>query len=93
MVFALIAGALALVGQVPQVEGNMELGLSVAGALNIALFGGLLLEMIRFRALFATDGPVICRLFDWLAKRKRADGKGLRTALCDGVVWPRAEVA
>lgn len=89
VVFALFAGVLALAGQVPQVEGDLELGLSVAGALNIALFGGLLWAMFRFRALFATDGPAICRLFDWLAKRMRADGKGLRIALCNGVVWPR----
>jgi hypothetical protein len=89
VVFALIAGVLALVGQVPQVEGNLQLGLSVAGAINIALFGGLLWVMFRFRRFFATDGPMICRLFDWLAKKMRADGRGLRTSLCDGVVWPR----
>lgn len=89
VVFALFAGVLALVGQVPQVDGNLELGLSVAGALNIALFGGLLWAMFRFRTLFATDGPLMCRLFDWVAKRMRADGRELRTALCDGVIWPR----
>ncbi|MDA3858791.1 MAG: lysylphosphatidylglycerol synthase transmembrane domain-containing protein, partial [Roseovarius sp.] len=89
VVFALFAGVLALAGQVPQVEGNLELGRRVAGALNIALFGGFLWAMFRFRTLFATNGPVICRLFDWVAARMRADGPGLRTALCDGVVWPR----
>ena len=89
VVFALFAGVLALVGQVPQVDGNLVMGLSIAGALNIALFGGLLWAMFRFRALFASDGPIICRLFDWCAKRMRADGRGLRTALCDGVIWPR----
>jgi uncharacterized membrane protein YbhN (UPF0104 family) len=89
VVFALFAGVLALVRQVPQVEGNLELGLSIAGALNIALFGGLLWAMFRFRAFFASDGPIICRLFDWCAKQMRADGRGLRKALCDGVVWPR----
>ncbi len=89
VIFALFAGVLAMSGQVPQVEGNLELGLSVAGALNIAVFGGLLWAMFRFRALFATDGPAICRLFDWLAKRMRGDGRELRRALCNGVVWPR----
>ncbi|MBV1897670.1 MAG: flippase-like domain-containing protein [Rhodobacteraceae bacterium] len=89
VVFALVAGVLALVGKVPQAEGNLELGLSVAGALNIVLFGGLLWAMFRFRTLFASDGPVICRLFDWVAARMRANGPGLRTAICDGVVWPR----
>lgn len=89
VVFALFAGVLALVGQVPQVEGNLELGVSVAGALNIVLFGGLLWAMFKFRTLFATNGPVICRLFDWVATRMRANGPKLRRALCDGVVWPR----
>lgn len=90
VVFALFAGVVALAGKVPQIEGNLQLGLSIAGALNIALFGGLLWMMFRFRAVFATNGPVICRIFDWIAKRMRANGPGLRGALCNGVVWPRA---
>lgn len=90
VVFALFAGAVALAGAVPRIEGDLELGLSVAGALNIALFGGLLWAMFRFRALFAREGPLICRLFDWAAARVRANGPGLRGALCDGVVWPRS---
>lgn len=89
VVFALFAGVLALAGQVPQVDGNLRLGLSIAGALNIALFGGQLWAMFRFRSLFATDRPAICRFFDWIARQIGADGKGLRTALCEGVVWPR----
>ena len=92
VVFALFAGVLALAGKVPQVEGNLELGLSIAGALNIALFGGLLWAMFRFRTFFAADGPAICRLFDWLAARLRANGSALRAALCDGMVWPRQAV-
>lgn len=92
VVFALFAGAVAAAGAVPRIAGDLELGLSVAGALNIALFGGLLWAMFRFRALFARDGPVLCRLFDWAAKRVRADGPGLRRALCAGVVWPAAWV-
>ena len=92
VVFALFAGVVAAAGKVPQIESNLELGFSVAGALNIALFGGLLWAMFRFRTLFAREGPLICRLFDWAAARLRADGPGLRGALCDGVVWPRAQL-
>lgn len=90
VVFALFAGLVAMAGKVPQVEGNLELGLSVAGALNFAVFGAALWAMFRFRVLFAQEGPVICRLFDWVAKWFRADGAALRGSLCDGVVWPRA---
>jgi len=91
VVFALFAGVVALAGKVPQIEGNLQLGLSVAGGLNILLFGGLLWAMFRFRALFATNGPLICRLFDRIARRMRVNGPGLRTALCEGVIWPRSK--
>ena len=42
VVFALFAGVVAVAGKVPQVDGNLEKGLSVAGALNLVLFSGLL---------------------------------------------------
>lgn len=90
VVFALFAGLVAMAGKVPQIGGNLEFGLAVAGALNFALFGGLLWAMFRFRTLFAQDGPLICRLFDWVAKWFRANGAALRGSLCDGVVWPKA---
>lgn len=90
VIFALFAGVVALAGRVPQIEGSLETGLSVAGLLNILLFGGALWAMYRFRALFAREGPLVCRLFDWVVALMRADGPGLRGALCDGVVWPRS---
>ena len=89
VVFALFAGFVAMAGKVPQIGGNLELGLAVAGALNFALFGAALWAMFRFRTLFAREGPLICRLFDWVAKWFRANGAKLRGSLCDGVVWPR----
>ncbi len=90
VVFALFAGLVAMAGKVPQIGGNLELGLAAAGAVNFVLFGTALWAMFRFRALFAQEGPLICRLFDWIAKWFRANGAALRGALCDGVVWPRS---
>ena len=90
VVFALFAGLVAMAGKVPQIGGNLELGLAAAGAVNFVLFGTALWAMFRFRALLAQEGPLICRLFDWIAKWFRANGAALRGALCDGVVWPRS---
>ncbi len=87
--FALVAGLVAMAGKVPQIEGNLQLGLSVAGALNVAVFGTALWAMFRFRSLFAQDGPWVCRLFDRVAKWFRANGAALRGSLCNGVVWPK----
>lgn len=90
VVFALFAGLVAMAGQIPQIEGDLRLGLSVAGALNLVLFGGLLWLLFRFRAVFAREEPLICRIFDWIAARIGGSGPALRGALCEGIVWPRA---
>ncbi len=89
IIFALIAAFVAAAGNIPHTEGNLELGLSVAGILNLALFGGLLWALFHFQFLFAEDGPLICRTFDRGAKLLRASGSELRSSLCEGVVWPR----
>jgi len=88
VVFALFASVVALAGQVPRVQGNLQLGLMLGGALNIILFGGLLYAMYRYRAHFAQEGPLVCRAFDWIAGWLHANGTELRAALSDGVVHP-----
>ena len=92
VVFALFAGVVAMAGRIPQIEGDLRLGLSVAGGLNLLLFGGLLWALFRVRVLFAHEERLICRMFDWLATRMRADGPDLRGALCDGIVWPHDSI-
>ncbi|WP_166434043.1 lysylphosphatidylglycerol synthase transmembrane domain-containing protein [Roseovarius spongiae] len=92
VVFALFAGLVAMAGQVPRIEGNLELGLAVAGAVNFTLFGLALWAIYRFRELFAGEGPLVCRVFDRIAELLRANGAALRGALCAGVVWPRSRL-
>lgn len=90
IVFALFAGLVAMAGKVPQVGGDLALGLSIAGTLNFLLFAMALWGMFRFRALFAREGPLICRIFDYVAKAFRTNGTALRRSLCEVVIWPRA---
>ncbi|TMV09997.1 hypothetical protein FGK63_02715 [Ruegeria sediminis] len=90
VVFALFAGVVVAAGQMPQIEGELRLGLSVAGLLNLVLFGGLLWLLFRFRASLLSEAPLLCRLFDSAAARMGADGAGLRAALGAGIIWPRA---
>ncbi|WP_291730454.1 lysylphosphatidylglycerol synthase domain-containing protein [Leisingera sp. F5] len=90
VVFALFAGAVAAAGRIPQIDGDLRLGLSVAGAVNLLLFGGLLWGLFRFRSLFTRREPLINGLFDWISGRMGADGPGLRASLGAGIVWPRA---
>ncbi len=92
IVFALFAGVVALAGRIPQIEGDLRLGLSVAGGLNLLLFGGLLWALFRFRLLIAHEGLLLCRIFDWVAARMRTNGPGHRSALREGIVWPRQRI-
>jgi hypothetical protein len=56
IVFALIAGLVALVGTMPAMEGNVRNGLAIAGALNLLLFGGLMGLLFRGRIPLSRDG-------------------------------------
>ncbi len=90
IVFALIAGLVALAGRIPSIEGDLRTGLAVAGALNLALFSGLLWMVFRSRGVLKQDNAGISRVVDWLAAKGGARFEGLREAIAEGVVWPRA---
>ena len=90
VVFALIVGAVALSGQVPDVEGGLRTGLVVAGAVNLALFGALLWLLFRARGALSRGGTTISRAIDWLASKGGARFADMRAAIAEGIVWPRA---
>ena len=90
IVFALIAGLVALAGRIPSIEGDLRTGLAVAGALNLALFSGLLWMVFRCRGVLMQGDARISRFVDWLAAKGGAQFGGLRDAIAAGVVWPRA---
>lgn len=89
IVFALFAGAVAVAGQVPRIEGNPRLGLSIAGGLNLVIFAGLLWLLFRHQSHFNRDTALLSRLTDWLAARFGGKPGELRTALRQGIIWPK----
>ena len=89
IVFALIAAFVAAAGQIPEVEGDVRTGLAVAGALNLLLFAGLLLALFVGRSPLGRSDVWLSRCIDWLAERGGARLEGLRSAIRDGIVWPR----
>ena len=88
IVFALLAGIVAFSGQVPSIEGNLQFGLSVAGAINLVLFSGILWMLFNARSNFADDSAWISRSIDWLAAKFHKRYASLRLNLKDGIVWP-----
>ena len=89
IVFALFAALVAMFGQVPDVEGDVRTGFAVAGGLNLLLFSVLLYLLFVGRSPLGREDSRISRGIDWLASRGGSRLKGLRTAIQEGIVWPR----
>jgi uncharacterized membrane protein YbhN (UPF0104 family) len=89
IVFALIAAFVAMMGQLPDVEGNVRTGIAVAGGLNLLLFSALLYLLFVGRSPLGREDARISRLLDWLAARGGGRFEGLRKAIRQGIIWPR----
>lgn len=89
IVFALFAALVAMAGQASYAEGGVRTGIAVAGGLNFLLFSALLYLLFVGRSPLAREDAWISRGIDWLASKGGARLDGLRTAIRDGIVWPR----
>lgn len=89
VVFALFAAFVAMVGQMPNVDGDVRAGLAVAGGLNLLLFSVLLYFLFVGRSPLGREDARISRWIDWLAARGGGRLEGLRSAIREGIIWPR----
>ncbi|MEE8334232.1 MAG: lysylphosphatidylglycerol synthase transmembrane domain-containing protein [Alphaproteobacteria bacterium] len=90
VVFALLAGFVALATQFPAIEGNPRLGIAAAALLGLAIFSGLLWVLFGARGALAHPDAAVSRLIDWLAAKGGHRLADLRSAIAGGIVWPRA---
>lgn len=88
IVFALLAAIVAMAGQIPKIEGNLETGLMIAGALNLVMFSGALLLLYTARARLCQPASTIGRLVGWLVGIGRGRLDNLGDAIAKGIVWP-----
>jgi glycosyltransferase 2 family protein len=88
IVFALLAAIVAMAGQIPKIEGNLENGLIIAGGLNFVVFSGALLLLYMTRAKLYRQGSVIGHLTARLARIGRCRFENLGAAIAEGIIWP-----
>ncbi len=88
IVFAVIAVLIAITAQVPDVSGDLRLGLMLAGASSLGLFSALLWLVFQSRAWLARGESRLGRLVDWLASKLGARFGDLGDAIANGIVWP-----
>ena len=89
MVFALFAGLVALTVQIPGSDGNVNAGLAVAGAVSLFLFSALLYTLFVGRSPLGRDETRVSHWIDWLAAKGGWRLDGLRSAIREGILWPR----
>ena len=88
IVFSIFAGVVALSGQIPVLEGELQAGLALAALLNFALFCIVLWLMFRSRAPLASADNLLSRLIDWAASKAPQAFGQLRSSIVGGLIWP-----
>ena len=89
VVFAVLVGVFLLFADLPQVDGNLRLGIAVAGAGSFVLFGGLLWVLFRGRKKLDQPDTRTARAVLWLEDRFQAMA-GLGEGIVTGITWPKA---
>lgn len=90
IIFALIAAIIAFAGHIPSIEGDLRFGIMLVGGFNLILFAGLMSAMFFGRSPLTRDDSRISRCIDWLGAKGSGRLAGLREAIIQGIIWPRA---
>jgi hypothetical protein len=90
IVFALFAALVAFAAPIPNVDGELRAGLAAAAGLNLILFSGLLYVLFVSRTPLGSANARLSRGVDWLAGRCGQKFAGIRSAILEGIIWPRA---
>lgn len=90
IVFALFGLFITLSGLIAPLEGEMRLGLTAAALVQLVAFSGFALGLFGGRASLVREDSAVSRTLDWVARRGGRRFDGLRLAIHEGIVWPRA---
>lgn len=88
VVFACLVLLVATFARFPDIEGNLRLGLAVAGALNLTLFAVLLSALFVGRRAIAPSRATSESLAQHLPGRWAEAFANARAAIAQGIVWP-----
>lgn len=92
IVFALIVGILIFFAALPVAEGNLKIGLMVAGGGSLVIFSGLFVLLFLLKKHIAHEGSLAARL---LARCEQSFGgrlQGLKHGMVEGIIWPRSRL-
>ncbi len=90
IVFAVLVGILVSFATLPVTEGNLRLGLMVAGSGSLVLFIGLIGGLFLGKNHLIDSNSVVGRFVAWLETLFGGRLAGIGLGMAEGIIWPKS---
>jgi hypothetical protein len=90
IVFAVLVGILVSFATLPVTEGNLRLGLMVAGSGSLVLFIGLIGGLFLVKNHLIDSNSVVGRFVAWLETLFGGRLAGIGLGMAEGIIWPKS---
>ena len=90
IVFAVLVGILVIFATLPESEGNLRLGLMVAGSGSLVLFASLMGGLFLIKSHLIDSNSVVGRFVAWLETLFGGRLAGIGLGMAEGIIWPKS---
>ena len=90
IVFAVLVGILVIFATLPESEGNLRLGLMVAGSGSLVLFTGLIAGLFLVKNHLIEPNSMLGRFVAWLETAFGGRLAGIGLGMAEGITWPKS---
>jgi hypothetical protein len=90
IVFAVLVGVLVIFAVLPETEGNLRLGLMVAGSGSLVLFIGLIGGLFLVKNHLIDANSLVGRFVAWLETLFGGRLAGIGLGMAEGITWPKS---
>ncbi len=90
IVFAIIVGILVIFATLPSTEGDLRLGMMVAGGGSLLLFAGLFAGLFLIRRHLVAPESMVGRSVAWLEQSFGGRLAGIGHGIAEGITWPNS---
>ncbi len=90
IVFAIIVGILVVFAALPATEGDLRLGMMVAGGGSLLLFVGLFAGLFLIRRHLVAPESIVGRSVAWVERAFGGRLAGIGQGMAEGITWPKS---
>jgi hypothetical protein len=90
IVFAIIVGILVIFATLPAADGDLRLGMMVAGGGSLVLFGGLFGGLFLIKRHLVAAESIVGRIIAWFERAFNGRFAGIGHGLSAGITWPKS---